>query len=628
MKKLVNRIDSCPDWKIAVFLYFAFAVPMSIAASFLRVPVVNDTVSTLADAALLAGDDWSFMVKLYAAYYKPGIAILYFPLYLLFRSDPVMMYRTMCIAGMLMVAIVPVCAYAVLRRHLETGKVTALLTAAASAGLSSVWLYSSYPKGEVLLILLPLPVLLVLLELCRGTESRGRRIALSVLLAFLLTAAYLGHTRGIVLIIAAFMVCGMMTLTVRDRKTVCWPALVLSFAVFFLAASRVSALFKERLFIGFEPRANTLSSFSFGTLLHVFSPSGFLTMARLCVGWVYNLVVSTYGLAVAGVIGSVWILWQGIVHKRMSAAEQTLASFSLLYTAGCFAMGILFFYPSAWAFVQGTSVKRADRLFYGRYMATAVPSLMMTAFYVFCVKKEKPEKALRWIVPVFAATAVVFLGKVARPYVDSKLSARYFISLTTFLQYDGIADTWHPDLISALTKITLVNGAVLLVFLFLVCRKRKFMQAVSLILIASAINFTVCFVRIRMPSDAYYYNACEQAAQKMQELEGDSLLEDYPKVAVDGGSFSGKVYQFLLPGLQIGKYSYFIDDQPEFIAITKPSKIKKLIGEWNARTGEAPCCVLYQDLKYKDAIYVRGEHLIALLREHGYDLKEVSVSGK
>ncbi len=119
-------------------------------------------------------------------YYKYAFSALYYPIYIAFRSNPVYMYKAMISFNMLIMSFIPVISYHILQKAFKNRikKYRALLNIRTCS-----WYFLQFgymqcmPVCDVMLIFLPWPILLVILELS-STTSKTVRNVLSAVLAF------------------------------------------------------------------------------------------------------------------------------------------------------------------------------------------------------------------------------------------------------------------------------------------------------------------------------------------------------------------------------------------------------------------------------------------------------------
>ena len=119
-QKMKFSLANISDRKIKILIYFIFAITTVVLGTKLSLPYVLDEVGTVANTAFMAGDDWSLCVQTMGGfYYKYGFSALYLPLYLIFKSNPVLMYKSMISLNMLIISFIPVNSYHICRNYLK-----------------------------------------------------------------------------------------------------------------------------------------------------------------------------------------------------------------------------------------------------------------------------------------------------------------------------------------------------------------------------------------------------------------------------------------------------------------------------------------------------------------------------
>ena len=270
----MKALSKLSDKNIKILLYVVFAIGSVLCAINLCVPGVLDEVGTLANTAFMAGDDWSKCVQSMGGfYYKYGQSVLYYPFYLLLRRQPYVMYPVLVSFQMLILSLTPVIAYHISRKYLKVeSKLTALLISVAGTGISSIWLYAEYTRGDLMLIFLPWPLALILLKLStlNKEDNKTQRNLLSILLAFVAVYAYSAHSRGIVLVIATALTVIFASLFLK-KHLVNYLYYIPASAVFLAIDKVLSGIFKKGVFGQYQPKHANADSFDYETFMKIFT---------------------------------------------------------------------------------------------------------------------------------------------------------------------------------------------------------------------------------------------------------------------------------------------------------------------------------------------------------------------
>lgn len=632
-----NTLKNLSDTKIKLIIYFIFAITTVIFGTRLSLPYVLDETGTIANTAYMAGDDWSLCVQSMGGYYyKYAFSALYLPIYLIFRSHPVLMYKAMIAFNMLIMSFIPVIAYHICRSYLKIeSKIQALVISIPAIGISSIWLYSAYARCEVILIFLPWLLLLLLLELSY-TEKSVKNNVFSFLLAFVSVYAYASHTRGLVLVIATFMTVILMSLIYR-KHIVNYFLYVPMTAVFLFIDKILASSIKWGVYGKYGTRHGSMDVIDFETLAKIFTRRGFVIELKLCFGWLYNMFASTMGLVIIGFFAAVIILFKNIKNKQKESGENVLSLFSLLCFMGTFAMGALFFFPSAWKLMTGLEVDRADRMVYGRYTVSSVGLVALVALYALISKKDLIIKWKTKILTVitYLIVFIPFILKVS-PHLENipQTDSRYFLSLTGLLKIEnGKTTAAFPDLTEVFTKTGILSLIVLIIILVLtsINKAKVLYSACVFIFVLSVINYSYVFLNIRDNRDDIVYARVEYLVDYMTELcNKTKIYEEFPNYYHHESGYLVKVYQYGLPRFNVGGLKYLIDkDQDSFFITCNKKKINQAIADCNEKYTTDNNYYTLDDFdttqSSPDMVVVKGDALANALKSHGYALTKYNV---
>lgn len=576
-----NAFVNISDRKIKILIYFVFAITTVIFGTRLSLPYVLDEVGTVANTAFMAGDDWSLCVQTMGGfYYKYGFSALYLPLYLIFKNNPVLMYKSMISLNMLIISFIPVISYHICRNYLNIkSKFQALLISVPAVGISSIWLYSVYSRCDVILIFLPWPILLLLLKLSSIEKSMKKNL-FSVLLALISVYAYMTHTRGLVLIVAAFMTVVLMSVIYR-KHIVNYFLYIPTTGILLVIDKILASIVKQGVYGKYGTRHGSMEALDYETLGKLFTKNGIVIELKLCIGWLYNLFTSTMGLVIIGFFAAFIILFKNFKNKHNNSGENIVSLFSILCLMGTFAMGAVFFFPSAFELLNGFEIDRADRLVYGRYTVGAVGLVALVALYSLIIKKDTIIKWKSKILAVvtYLAIFIPFIWKVS-PHLDNipQTDSRYFLSLTGLLKIEnGKTTAAFPDLTSVFTKTGIISFIVFIVILLLtsIHQAQILYSTCILIFLLSVINYSYVFLNVRDNRDNVVYERVEYLVNYMNELCNNTQInEEYPNFCYDKSGYLVKVYQYGLPKFNLGTLKYLTDrSQDSYFVLCNKKKL-------------------------------------------------------
>ncbi len=640
------------DRLINVLLYALTLAFLGLKALKLNNPPVLDEVGTMANAAYMAGYDWSECVQSMGShYYKIGIALLYYPAFRLIR-DSFVLYRTCIFINMALISFIPVFAHIILKKYLLptsekkgrgviTERVVPALIAHVVGLLPSVDLHSMYAKSDPMLIFLPWPIMLCIFEGLDADEA-GKKTKLrimSVLAAFLSVYAYLSHTRGIVVIIALLMTNICMQLF-TGRRPFAWIPYLASTGVFLVAERFISRYFREHVII-YGTRHGTLETAGLEELRNLFTRSGLFSMIKLVLGWFYNVFVASYGMIVIGLIAALIIIFRTFAYKKaygsreaIPCGETAVAAFSFLNFCGSFAMGALFFFRPVYEFFMDGSLGRADRVVFGRYTVCTVGPLVMLA--LFCLIYRTGMIGLKTKIVSAALYLAVFLMFVfyVSPWIDGKsANSRYFISLCTFMEYpyNGGTSNPIPNMVEALRWAgELAGGVFALVLVFTSkkitsCLKNAAVYCVPVILavvsVYSAVIVSVNFTDARLARDSFLYRRVLPIAEILNDVaEKTDIEEKYPYVLNIDTTIEIKHFQAACPAYNYGNHKSLAAVQDNMFIVAEKDRFLSFYCDDDY--------YLFDSINYKKAfkniVYVKGDELAEDLRAAGYSLTKYS----
>lgn len=624
------------DKKIMMIMYLLFAMGAVFYGIHLCIPLVLDEVGTIANTAFMVGDDWSICVQSMGGfYYKYGQSALYVPIYLLFKNNPFLMYKVIMAFHMICISFVPVIAYYICRKYLKVeSKKISILIALAGAGIPSMWLYSLYARGDMMMNFLPWVLALLLLELSETAEGKTtKKTVLSLLLGFTSVYAYMAHSRGIVLLIATVLTIVIAKILYR-KDIVNYFLYVPVTAVLLVIDKFVSAYIKNGVYGIYGTKHASIENFDFETFLKIFTPKGMIIEIKLFIGWIFNLFASSYGLVLLGFIAGVVILVRSIKAKKGTEREIYVV-FTLLCVLGTFFMGALFFFPHAWELMTGIKVDRADRMIYGRYTVGAVTPVCTLAVYALICKSEKLLKIRSKVfsLAAYLLVLIVFTLKVCPSLANvPSTNSRYFISLTGFLNIvKSRTNAAFPDLVEALFKAgALAFVVMLLIVLFTELNKKKAELAACIVIICfSFFNFNNVFFSVRNDRDDVVAKRVKKIVEFAGEIQGiDKISEEYPAMFKSETATLVKFYQFIMPEFNVGKLAYIRDSgQKEFLIVCGKDNIQEAISECS-RLYEQDNYYMFEAFDYEkanpDVLIVKGDNLKDMLEAEGNKMIKIN----
>lgn len=184
----------------------------------LNVTYITDETGTMANAAFLAGYDWSnFIDNTGGYYYKYGQALLWYPIFALVK-DSVLIYKLIMLQSALLMGLESVCIYQILRKHLKVeSPEQALLISIITTITPAAVIYSLFARADIILVSFSVYVLYFMMESWSNRDNHRKQMLYTFLTVLCSVYIAMCHTRGIVWVIAVTMVVLVMHLLPRKR---------------------------------------------------------------------------------------------------------------------------------------------------------------------------------------------------------------------------------------------------------------------------------------------------------------------------------------------------------------------------------------------------------------------------
>lgn len=629
-KKVMTGIEKEPskigDKGITWILFLFTFLISAIMGIMLNVACVLDETGVVANAAYVAGYNWNDWVSATGGYfYKYGSALLYIPILKIF-NNPYIIYKLIMIVNSILVAIVPVCAYRILRRHLlvEDKKLCAVTAFAVGIVPSSV-LYSLSAKADVALITWTWVLLLVILESIT-VEKKYQQYIFSVLIVLVSVYLYMCHTRGIVFVIAAFMTVFAMRFILKKRS-VKISAYVVALALCLLMDNNLTSFFKHSIW-GNGKTKNTMEGYKFDKFRKMLSFTGAETLIKNTASWFFDTIIGNYGFVVIGLFFALFIIVRYLKKKDISQKEFIISLYSVLVFIGTMALGILFFFRNNFKLMAETSSSRVDRMFYSRYMSPAYAILILVAIYYLFIKTDRFTWKSKLFTVIFSGAVIIFVWTWIYPLTENcGFSWRNVLDCGLFYQpeyFGKDAGSYSgPGIADALMKGAILGFVLMLLFIWLSLKNIQRKKAVvCMIAMCFMVNLVSNFVKLRFNADMRTMNVCGSVFTEMEGIvdQYETITEKFNDIYYDSTSSAGyKFYQMGFPNFNVcvKKRAKFEEIENAFI-VAKTQVVNEL---WMAED-----CYLLKDYDYDNsvnAIIVKGDALKSALEAHGIEVVEM-----
>ncbi len=583
----------------------------------LTVTYITDETGTMANAAFLAGMDWSvFIDKTGGYYYKYGQALFWYPIFALVK-DSFLIYKLIMAENAVFLSLEGVCVYQILRKHLkvESG-FQCLIASGITAVTPAAVLYSLFARADVVLVAFSVYVLYFLME---AWSSRGeqKKHAVNTFLAVLCTV-YISmcHSRGIVWVIAVTMVVVVMHVFTREKMVNYW--VYGGSLIGLMGIDRILTRFFKSNIWGDNIRHATAESFDFEKLGGIFTADGMKTMIKLGMGWIFNFMTSSMGLAIAGIFAALVVILLFVRRKKEIRPEEAiLCGYGFLIFAGSMALGMLFFFPHVFLNYYEGSASRVDRLVYDRYLAGSIGVAVLTGIYFFVYRRDIFQKVSRFLLGAAALFILLFYKKFISIYLDHKeFSIRNSIASNLFVDngFPGNDASKFENMSGGLFYGGLFAAAVLILFLFAAYLSWRELALAGMCGVF-ALSLGVNYGKMRLACDINVRAKVQDLQDYTPKIRG--ISEEFRYVYVDKSAKRMKPLQLIFKEFQVYVRGSVPEENPgNYFIISMPGEIHKKIDRSD--------CYQFADFDYPNAqyyvIYAKGEKLRRELEEMGLEL--------
>lgn len=622
MAEIIKGKKGYTDAQICCFMYGLVVLMMAVLGSPLGISYILDETGTVANAAYLAGYNWNDWVNHTGGYfYKYGQAIFYYPI-MKMVSNPYLIYKFMMFMNGLILGWIPVMAYLILRKHLnQEDKAKCTLIALCISVIPATVLYSLYARGDIMLIAFAWITLYVMLESMEA-EGKRKQIVLSGLTAFVSVYMYMCHSRGIVFIIAVFMVVFIMRFILRNKR-ICYSAYFVSLIASLYIDDRLTHYFKDNIW-GDGIKKNTFANVNTHKYANLFTAEGLETVVKHVTGWLFNSFLGTYGFIILGI----FFAFAGIVcyitkKKDITGKEIVINMYAVLVYFGTLAMGVLFSFGSNYRFIIGEKVKRADRFLYSRYVAPAYALLVLIALYYLFLKKDCFVKKTKIAALCTGGVLIVYCRTWLKDVVNNvEYSWRNTIDSGLFfdpVRYGNDANK-YSNVSRALLMAAILAFAVLLIVMVLahITKGKKMV----LVLVGGCFLFSlsVNYVKLRLATDARPMQMVGGSITQMYKLENKTgISEMYHDVYIDKTVSRHKMMQIAMPMYTVHvNRSVAPEDVNNMFIIAKNYTV-------NEAWMDEDCYVLedYDFENTQTTVIIKGEALRTELEKRGISLVQI-----
>lgn len=593
--------------KIKYFLLFISIFCLNIFFAIqMRGALFSDEIGHLSSVEYLIGNDWSeYVDKIGLGYYKYGATILYTPLYLLFH-DRTQLYVAMITFNSGLLALVPCIIYMIEKKYLNVKNESEALLIAFTLGVmpASLILGKSL-LSETLLTFLSWLILFLLLK-SLYCKCRWKQYILGGVIGFLSVWAYAIHARGVVVTILVFLLVFILRYW-KKIAVVNIPSYLVGLIISASIDGLLSSYLKSNIWNG-TAEYNSLDSILAGWSEVDFFFKGIKAIVYTIFGWLYSICVSSYGLAIIGLVALVVVLYKYIRNKEViSESEAVIYVFSGLYFLGSFSLGLIFMVLGVYRIIYQDVTTRLDQLIYFRYVMVPIQLLMFIAVYHLMIKnkwKEYRKKCLQFILIINS----VFFFFISDFFEGSQVAILQLCGIPLIPPRGNSVLRDAGEIYQQLLILAVVNIVIVVVLYFFEKHIRKaLVVAISALFVG---QYIIYMNNVYLPLSDYYYDKIDLAEKFCEDykIEKDTVVI----IDVDRGIYPAqyKLYNYNLERTDNGSIENALIFSDDINEVVRDS-----------------CDVYYQienDEEYTEYVLIKGKDLYERLSETELELRRFS----
>lgn len=369
MKQIINKVSSKHIFIFFTILILFFSLRY---ISQLSIPTfLNDELGYLANAAFLAGKNWSGVTRI-SAYYSYGYSLIIAPLFLILKNTE-LLYKTIILFNICFYIISYYISFKTIKDLFKKVDTKIIAFVCGVVALYGANIYNvNYAWVEPITYLI---FWLLIYQLnCIYKNAQIKNI---FIFSFLLCYIYIIHQRtiGVVLVGILCMICMFKNKNIDKKK-------IILFFVYMFLFMIIGILIKKYIYVYLwnntvSEKTATLNTYD-GQIAKIIaliqSPTLIWNLIRGIIGKYYYLFISTGGLISFGVIQSLKRIKETYIVKKQIDVVFLFMILSL------FAMIVI----SSLFFIRA---ERLDTLLYGRYNEFAMLPLFICGILAFIEKK-------------------------------------------------------------------------------------------------------------------------------------------------------------------------------------------------------------------------------------------------
>lgn len=535
------------DRKIKSLLFTTtFIMNFIIAVQLKMLHMTTDEMGVLSIGAFFAGINWSEFISNSIPYYGYGQAILYTPLFMIFK-EPIILYKNILILNAFLISLVPVICYHIMGEYLKINNKRYQAALAFVIGVYPLSLvYSKWAANEVLLYLIPWIILSIILKEVSNYKINVKEHINSVFLGGVLIYGYSIHGRAIGFIVSVFFVILFIRYIYR-YKIFNLPYLGISLILFQYLNKSIVHLLVTRLWLKESEAdlANTFSSNIF-KLSDIFNVESINAVLKTFLGHFYYAIISSYGLIIVSIIVFLILTVKLIKNKQDREENFTIICFYgiTIFLFG-FAISIISLYQAA-----SDLNARGDYLIYGRYFSNLTPLLIFIALYGASLINKKQ---LIYISLLGYSIICIFTGFLLGADINNRTNISNWNILSILPYINSQPIDYIIDI--NFNKLSMIIG---IIFIFIISLMYLNKRKTLICVLAITFIHSYYFISTEMiiPNSNKNINQVKNSMDIIQEL--DDMYNIYPHIYLIDYQmlkpWSDSKFQYALPNYLIHTY--------------------------------------------------------------------------
>lgn len=528
---------------------------------------ISDELGTIANAAYVAGYDWSTFVETVGlAFYRYGTAILYIPLFWIFK-DPVLIYKLSLVICAALVSIVPVLTYNILSIVNERISRSIKIAVSILIGLlPTSLLWSKQVWSESLMILLPWLIVYLILVIY-NTVNKKKAVLLGIIVVLLAMYTYTVHSRGIA-IIGAVVVFDIL-LFVKERKWLINPFVLIGcLGIAWIGDKFLGEIFKSHIWgSGTSELNNSMTSVVDGLLSNIslmLSFRGIKIFFKVLSGWLLSLILSSFGLILPAILIAGRAVIDFIAKKDIFKKQINIfVLFSVIYFVFSLGVGMLFFFPAGDNIFYGDGTERLDKILYIRYVSGAFGLLMLISLYdIFVNEKRRLLQYRKWIFGIFFGTIGIYCFFISDFLAEGLVAFIQVLPVPLFLRAANngveIVGNFNYHILISILVVSLI-----FIIVFLLRGRRMLTYSFNIIAICflGVYAWSMCFVIY--PVDRYFETQIDDTRKVLDKIDCSNkypyIVPNIPRT-IYSYQFAFPDYQVILSEESVESNNYIIID--------------------------------------------------------------------